>query len=250
MEGGGLHRGLYRFSLRLRLRAVQESNPRPAHHPHNRRTSSPRGSHPEGKPLVGVGAAPAAGFAPRSREASGHRPRDNTIPVRGARWTGRSHHAFVPCLTARQPDEGNWRLGLASEDGFRPDKRGPKSEIADKRSATGRADGGSIHPRRILAQWMRNSRYAPRGAPLPLMIDRRRKVGGDLVCPSFSGEAKRRPENLRPSQGEEPRSSRDARGKPEQDVRGAGRSQISLHMNLSADKHWSGPCARPRCSAV
>ena len=71
---------------------------------------------------------------------------------------------------------------LAAEAGLRPDKRGPEPKIADKRSATGRADGGSIHPRRILAQRMRISGYAPRGAPLPLVIDRRRKAGGDLVC--------------------------------------------------------------------
>ncbi len=129
-----------------------------------------------------MGAAPAAGFARQTREASGHRPGDITIPVRGARWTGRRHHAFVPCLMARQPDEGNWRLGLAAIAGLRPDKRGPRSEIADKRSATGRAGSGSIHPRRILAQWMRISGYAPRGAPLPLVINRRRKAGGDFRC--------------------------------------------------------------------
>jgi hypothetical protein len=74
-----------------------------------------------------MGAAPAAGFAPRSREASGHRPGGTTAPVRGARWKSRWHHAFVPCLTERQPDEGNWRLGLAAMDGLRPDKRGPES---------------------------------------------------------------------------------------------------------------------------
>ena len=55
--------------------------------------------------------------------------------------------------------------------GFRPDKRGPEPKIADKRSATGRAGSGSICPRRILAQWMRISTHAPRGAPLPLVCD-------------------------------------------------------------------------------
>ncbi len=129
-----------------------------------------------------MGAAPAAGFARQSREASGHRPGGTTAPVRGARWTGRRHHAFVPCRTARQPDEGNWRLGLAAEAGLRPDKRGPEPKIADKRSATGRAGSGSICPRRILAQWMRTATLAPRGAPLPLVISRRRKAGGDFRC--------------------------------------------------------------------
>jgi hypothetical protein len=150
-------------------------------------TSSPRGRHPEGKPLVGVGAAPAGGFAPRTREASGHRPGGTTAPVRGARWTGRLHHAFVPCQTARQPDEGNWRLGLAAGAGFRPDKRGPETENADKRSATGRADGGSIHPRRILAQWMRISGYAPRGAPLPLMTSAACERGRGFRLAGFEG---------------------------------------------------------------
>ena len=50
------------------------------------------------------------------------------------------------------------------------DKRGPESEIADERSATGRAEGGSIPPRRDLAQWLRIYTFAPRGAPLPLII--------------------------------------------------------------------------------
>ncbi len=167
-------RVLRRGSPRFFAEGRRKTNPRPANHPHNRPTSSPRGSHPEGKPLVGMGAAPAASLASWTREASGHRPGDTRIPVRGARWNGRWHHAFVPCRTARQPDEGNWRLGLAAEAGLRPDKRGPEYKIADKRSATGRAGSGSICPRRILAQWMRISTQrasrrsaAPRDQPTP-----------------------------------------------------------------------------------
>ena len=67
------------------------------------------------------------------------------------------------------PMRGTGARGLAAKAGLRPDKRGPETKNADKRSATGRADGGSIHPRRILAQRMRISDYAPRGAPLPLV---------------------------------------------------------------------------------
>ena len=53
---------------------------------------------------------------------------------------------------------------------------------AGKRSATGRADGGSIHPRRILAQWKRPDTPAPRGAPLPLIDQRTRQRGRHLAC--------------------------------------------------------------------
>ncbi len=143
----------------------------------------PEGQPSGGVPLVGVGAAPAGGVTIHSREASGHRPGDTMIPVRGARWTGRWHHAFVPCLTARQPDEGNWRLGLASGAGLRPNKRGPETKNADTRSATGRADGGSIHPRRILAQRMRTStQRTSRRSAAPRLGRPRASAGGDFGC--------------------------------------------------------------------
>jgi len=61
----------------------------------------------------------------------------------------------------------------------KPYKRGPESEIADERSATGRADGGSIHPRRFLAQWKRLTIH-PRLAALrcPSFITERGDAGG------------------------------------------------------------------------
>jgi len=88
---------------------------------------------------------------------------------------------------------GTGARGLAAEAGLRPDKRGPRSEIADKRSATGRADGGSIHPRRILAQWMRISGYAPRGAPLPLVFDACVRARAGISAVWFQGEARGTP---------------------------------------------------------
>jgi hypothetical protein len=79
---------------------------------------------------------------------------------------------ITPASHARRRDDpmsGTGARGLAAEAGLRPDQRGPQSKIADKRSAGGCAAGGSIPPRRILAQRMRNFTLAPRGAPLPLV---------------------------------------------------------------------------------
>jgi len=144
---------------------------------------------------TGMGAAPAAGFAPRSREASGHRRKPppaaasfpqsdadcaslsawgTTTPVRGTRWNGRRHHAFVQRPTRR--DEAMSRTGVerARGEGWPTTyKRGPEPKIADERSATGRAGSGSICPRRDLAQWLRldTSRLAalrcPSASPTP-----------------------------------------------------------------------------------
>ncbi len=69
-----------------------------------------------------------------------------------------SHHAFVPCRTARQPDEGNWRLGLAAEAGFRPDKRGPEPKIAE---------GGAPGDVRRVAQSRRAATWLNGCGPLP-----------------------------------------------------------------------------------
>ncbi len=144
--------------------------PAPSFAPYSATTSSPRGSHPEGTPLVGMGAAPAASLASWTREASGHRPGGTTAPVRGARWTGRRHHAFVPCRTARQPDEGNWRRkGSRRRLAFDPISaaRSPKSPTS-----------GAPRGVRMVAQSIRAASWlngcglipnAPRGAPLPLV---------------------------------------------------------------------------------
>ncbi len=95
---------------------------------------------------------------------------------------------------------GTGARGLAAGAGLRPDKRGPEPKIADKRSATGRAGSGSICPRRILAQWMRISGYAPRGAPLPLVVDARVRARAEISCARHSrakpsGPAFGRPKN-------------------------------------------------------
>ncbi len=89
----------------------QHANPHPHKPmPHCPRPSPKGGGHPEVCHWSGDGSAPAGGVTIRSREASGHRPGGITTPVRGARWNGRRHHAFVPCPTTRRGDEPNWRL--------------------------------------------------------------------------------------------------------------------------------------------
>jgi hypothetical protein len=91
-------------------------------------TSSPRGSHPEVCRWRGWGRRLRVGVTPRSREASGHRPGDTTVPVRGARWkAGRETSRDRGC------DEALSRTGVqASGTGTGlPYKRGPKSEIAE-----------------------------------------------------------------------------------------------------------------------
>ena len=67
--------------------------------------------------------------------------------------------------------------GLAAKDGLDPISAARRLKNADERSATGRAEGGSILPRRILAQWKRLRSPAPRGAPLPLNSKRTRRRG-------------------------------------------------------------------------
>ncbi len=106
----------------------------------------------------------------------------------------RSHRIMPSSHAGRRdnPMRGTGARGLAAEDGLRPDKRGPESEIADKRSATGRADGGSIHPRRILAQRMRIR--DPRLAA--------------LRCPSFVTPACERGRGFRLGPLRPPRSAR------------------------------------------
>ena len=113
----------------------------------------PRGAAIRRYAVGGARSAPAGGVTIHSREASGHRPGGTTAPVRGARWTGWRKR---PCPTPRC---GAPFGALRPQDGM----AGPPALIsaarrlknAGKRSATGRADGGSIHPRRILAQWKR-----------------------------------------------------------------------------------------------
>ena len=77
-------------------------------------------------------------------------------------------------------DEAMSRTGPWNASGMRspsPISAARGFQIAGKRSATGRAEGGSILPRRILAQWKRPDTPAPRGAPLPLTDQRTRRRG-------------------------------------------------------------------------
>ena len=63
-------------------------------------------------------------------------------------------------------------------------KRGPEFSNRRRRSATGRADGGSIHPRRFLAQWKRitNQRLAALRCPSDATTPAGRACGrGDLM---------------------------------------------------------------------
>jgi len=81
----------------------------------------------------------------------------------------------------RRGDEPNWRR-KGSRRGTADDliSAARSLKIADERSATGRADGGSIHPRRILAQWKRLD-TKPRLAALrcPSLIHRRVRAQAD-----------------------------------------------------------------------
>ena len=167
---------------------------------------------PEGQPsggmsCGGMGSAPAAGVTNQSREASGHRSGGTTAPARGARWEARrerscnprrdeagigpgSANHFSGSSDARDKAERSaFRAELASRRaGPEPESRRSAArsldENADRRSATGRAEGGSILPRRILAQWKRPDTPAPRGAPLPLEFRNARAAAraGEDAC--------------------------------------------------------------------
>lgn len=152
----------------------------------------PRGAAIRRYAVGGAGAAPAGGVTTHSREASGHRPGDTSIPVRGARWNGRPVPGSSCVQRTRQRRSGivpwrrivpNW-LPPAGPMPWqaRPDKRGQVVKIAGRRAPTGRADGGSIHPRRILAQWKRPD--TPRLAALrcPSPINERGNAGGEDAC--------------------------------------------------------------------
>jgi len=149
--------------------------PRPPNLPYNPPHPIPEGRPTGGMSFGGVGAAPAGGFAPHSREVSG----TDLGTLRSLREElARPRRLHKP---ARQ-------------------KRGPELSNRRWRSATGRADGGSIHPRRFLAQWKRNTKRASRRSAAPHMRQRPQgePAGGDDAW------------------------AREARGTPLPDGRGAG----------------------------
>ncbi len=140
----------------------QETYPRPPRIPHN-----PLAHHPNGAAIRRCASGWVTGRRLRveSRSTPG-RLRGTALGVlrplcEELAGTVASHHAFVPCLTARQPDEGNWRLGLAAGDGFRPDKRGPESKIAE-----GGAPGGV----RRVAQSRRAATWLNGCGPIPTRL--------------------------------------------------------------------------------
>ena len=123
----------------------------------------------------------------------GNRPGGKTAPARGARWKARRlQPAPRPDDAERpasEPSDAEQRIGgdpcPTASDGSRhrpalgPISAARQPKIADERSATGRAEGGSILPRRILAQRMRPTKtIAPRGAPLAPQSQRPRESTG------------------------------------------------------------------------
>jgi len=93
-----------------RRRGLHESNPRPPRIPH-----TPLAHHPNGAANRRCASGWVTGRRLRveSRSTPG-RLRGTALGVlrplcEELAGTVASHHAFVPCRTARQPDEGNWR---------------------------------------------------------------------------------------------------------------------------------------------
>lgn len=186
---------------------LAKTYPRPPASPLSSAHLIPEGQPSGGMSCGGMGSAPAAGLARQTREASGHRSGGTTAPARGARWEARrerfcnprrdeagigprSANHFSGSSDARDKAERSaFRAELASRRaGPEPESRRSAArsldENADRRSATGRAEGGSILPRRILAQWKRLNRPAPRGAPLPLEFQNARAQvrAGENTC--------------------------------------------------------------------
>jgi len=98
----------------------------------------PEGQPSGGVPLVGMGAAPAAGITSQTREASGHRPGGTTAPVRGARWEDRRGGETRPKM--RRGDEPSWHRGpRGSRAAGREARPGVvKSPEAERHGACGR----------------------------------------------------------------------------------------------------------------
>gem|GEM_PF-2980206 len=187
----------------------------------------PRGAAIRRYAVGGAGAAPAGGVTTHSREASGHRPGGTTAPVRGARWKAWRHricgakdatrpaadrkrlgpfrdHPLHETKEIAQASLPNWRRGSQVSETPCRISAARRLKNAGKRSATGRADGGSIHPRRILAQWKRLRSPAPRGAPLPLIDQRTRHRGRGFGVRSFSPRGRRCLRSRRMREGHAP----------------------------------------------
>jgi hypothetical protein len=180
-----------RFQATVAYAAHSVPNLSPPSHPAPILTAPrPRGAAIRRYAVGGAGVAPAGGVTTHSREASGHRPGGTTAPVRGARWKAWRHricgartrqgrqrtekrlspfrdrplHETKEIAQASLP---NWRRGPQVSETPCRISAARRLKNAGKRSATGRADGGSIHPRRILAQWKRPIPRASRRSAAP-----------------------------------------------------------------------------------
>ncbi len=137
--------------------------PRPCNPPLSSAHLTPRGGHPEACCMAGRGRRLRPGLHPgpgRLRGTALGILRSLCEELAGRFGESRTERGTGDEAMSRADPGSGRSLEL------RPYKRGPETEIAGKRSATGRADGGSIHPRRILAQRKRLGSPAPRGAPL------------------------------------------------------------------------------------
>ena len=108
------------------------------------------------------------------RDKAGSGPKSGSSPFRD--------HPLHETKGIAQASLPNWRRGSQVSETPCRISAARRLKNAGKRSATGRADGGSIHPRRILAQ--RKRQNTPRLAALrcPSMKPPRGSVGGDLAC--------------------------------------------------------------------
>lgn len=118
------------------------------------RPSPKRGGRPEVCWRLGEGRRLRAGVTPRSRETSGHRPGDTTVPARGASL-GEAARRLLPA-EERRPDEGNWLVTPSTTVQAAQRKRGLKSARTPKAERHGACEGWLNPFARILAQRMRS----------------------------------------------------------------------------------------------
>ncbi len=107
------------------------------------------------------------------RDKAGSGPKSGLSPFRD--------HPLHETKEIAQASLPNWRRGPQVSETPCRISAARRLKNAGKRSATGRAEGGSIPPRRILAQWKRPD--TPRLAALrcPSSISERGNAGGDLA---------------------------------------------------------------------
>ena len=93
----------------------------------------PRGAAIRRYAVGGAGAAPAGGVTTHSREASGHRPEDITIPVRGARWKAWRHRICAArTRQGRQRTENGLPASGSSAARDKGDRASVSAELASR----------------------------------------------------------------------------------------------------------------------